>query len=88
MTDTQDSSSGTHRMSRHTLIMLIGCLVPLGILAVLWLAGVKMDYLFFGVLLLCPALHLFMMRGMQGKEKHPHGTASALSPAAEEDPSE
>ena len=51
-------------MSKHTAIMALCCLVPLGILAVLWAVGVSGSYLILGLLLLCPLLHVFMMRGM------------------------
>lgn len=50
-------------MSKHTLIMLLCCLIPLAILGVLWAIGVSASYLIFGVLLLCPLLHMLMMRG-------------------------
>ncbi len=50
-------------MSKHTLIMVLCCLIPLAILGVLWAIGVSESYLIFGVILLCPLLHIFMMRG-------------------------
>lgn len=55
---------GQKEMSRHTLIMALCCLMPLAILAVLWMIGVSGSYLVFGLILLCPLLHLLMMRGM------------------------
>ncbi len=51
-------------MSKHTAIMALCCLLPLAILAVLWAVGLSGSYLIFGVMLLCPLLHVFMMRGM------------------------
>lgn len=60
-------------MSKHTLIMVLCCLIPIMILAVLWVIGVSWSYLIFGVLLLCPLLHLLMMRGMRrGVGGHAH----------------
>ncbi|MFH1646921.1 MAG: DUF2933 domain-containing protein [Chloroflexota bacterium] len=59
-------------LSKHSLIMLLCCLVPLAIIAVLWAAGVSGRYLFLGVLLLCPLLHIVMMRGMHGGGEHDH----------------
>ena len=47
--------------------MVLCCLIPIAALAVLWAVGVSGSYLIFGVLLLCPLLHILMMRGM-GKE--------------------
>jgi len=51
-------------MSKHTLIMVLCCLIPLVTLGVLWAIGISGSYLIFGVILLCPLLHIFMMRGM------------------------
>ncbi len=60
-------------ISKHALIMVLCCLIPLGILAVLWTIGVSGSYLIFGVMLLCPLLHLLMMRGMgKGGGGHAH----------------
>lgn len=50
-------------MSKHTLIMVLGCLTPLVILGVLWATGISGSYLIFGVILLCPLLHILMMSG-------------------------
>ena len=49
---------------KHGLIMLLCCLVPIAVLAIMWAAGVSSNYLFFGVVLLCPILHLVMMTRM------------------------
>ncbi len=56
-------TEGTQRtgFSRHALIMLLCCLIPLGILAALWAIGVSNNYLLIGVLLLCPLMHVMMM---------------------------
>ena len=59
-------------MSKHTLIMVLCCLIPLAILGILWVAGVSGSYLIFGVLLLCPLLHIVMMRGMHKGGEHDH----------------
>lgn len=59
-------------MSRHSLIMMLCCLIPLAILGVLWVAGVSESYLLLGVLLLCPILHIAMMRGMPRDSGHNH----------------
>jgi len=57
-------------MSKHTLIMVLCCLIPLVILGVLWAIGISGSYLILGVILLCPLLHIFMMRGMhKGSEE-------------------
>ena len=58
--------------AKHLLIMLACCLIPLGLFgAVLFL---KVDLGSFGlvaIMLLCPLLHIFMMRGIG----HDHGQA-------------
>lgn len=48
---------------RHALIMALCCLIPVVAIAVLWAMGVPNNYLFLGVMLLCPLLHIVMMRG-------------------------
>ena len=48
---------------KHTLIMILCCLIPLAIFAVLWATGFSGNYLILAVALFCPLLHLLMMRG-------------------------
>ena len=50
-------------MNKHMLIMALCCLIPLAILGVLWELGVSGSYLILGVILLCPLLLIFIMRG-------------------------
>ena len=60
-------------ISKHALIMALCCLIPIMLLAVLWAIGVSWSYLIFGVVLLCPILHILMMRGMRrGGGGHAH----------------
>ncbi len=59
-------------MSKHTLIMVLCCLIPLVILGVLWAIGISGSYLILGVILLCPLLHIFMLRGMHKGGEHDH----------------
>ncbi|MBI4285387.1 MAG: DUF2933 domain-containing protein [Chloroflexi bacterium] len=59
-------------LGKHGLIMLLCCLIPLAILGVLWAVGVPGNYLVWGVLLLCPVLHIVMMRGMGKDGGHQH----------------
>ena len=59
-------------MSKHALIMVLCCLIPLALLAALWALGVSESYLAFGVILLCPILHIVMMRGMHSGGGHDH----------------
>ena len=59
--------------AKHLLIMLACCLIPLGLLgAVLFLNVDLGSFGLVAIMLLCPLLHVFMMRGMG----HDHGRAT------------
>jgi len=50
------------RKERHLFFMLLCCLIPIG--AILALMAVGLDGLaVYGLFLLCPLMHIFMMRG-------------------------
>ncbi|HEY4688575.1 MAG TPA: DUF2933 domain-containing protein [Anaerolineae bacterium] len=67
--------------TKHLLIMLACCLVPLAALAAITVFNIPANtMIYFGILLLCPLLHFAMMRNM-GHEHHGH---SAHSLAAHE----
>jgi len=52
---------------KHVLIMLACCLIPLVALAAIFVFKIPAtSVIYVGILLLCPALHLLMMRNMQG----------------------
>lgn len=54
----------------HIIKMLLCCLVPLALVAVLALSGVSLKgFGLLAIILLCPLLHLLMMRG----GRHGHG---------------
>lgn len=60
---------------KHLWLMVACCLIPLAGLAAIWLFRIPAsNVLYFGLILLCPMLHLLMMRGMLG---HNHGEADA-----------
>lgn len=63
---------------KHLLIMLACCLIPIaGLVAVSVFRVPFSNVLYFGMILLCPLLHLVMMRGMM-QHGH-HGDAQAVA---------
>lgn len=67
--------------SRHSLLMLICCLVPIGVLFALPFLGIGQSSLsFLAIILLCPLLHLIMMRRMHDHHQDV-GRASGLDKA-------
>ncbi len=60
--EVKSNKAGNHR---HTLMMMLGCLMPLLILGILWVVGVSQSILSFGIILLCPILHFIMMKNMK-----------------------
>ena len=67
--------SGNH----HLWLMLLCCLIPIAALGAIFLFGIPVSQvLLFGLVLLCPLLHLLMMIGAGG---HTHGETSTSSEA-------
>jgi hypothetical protein len=66
----QDTSHAQHQGCgggwRHMVMMMVCCLAPLGLVLLLKQSGYEgsANYL---VLLMCPLMHFFMMRGMGKK---------------------
>lgn len=54
----------------HSLAMILCCAIPLGLLVVLSYADSLGSWGYYGLLLLCPLMHVVMMRG------HGHHSAS------------
>ncbi|HLB71934.1 MAG: hypothetical protein OIN88_11810 [Candidatus Methanoperedens sp.] len=73
-----NTNEGFFSKHRHTLMMVLGCTLPLLLLGILWIAGVSQNILFFGIILLCPILHLIMMKNMK------HGTQNPESQIGED----
>lgn len=65
-------------MSRkHALLMVLGCVLPMAALAAIFLFQVQVSTLLLvAILLLCPLLHLFMMRDHVGQAPHYHQVGS------------
>ena len=64
--------------------MLACCLVPLALLAVVAVAGINLGGILpFAIVLLCPLMHVLMMRGMMGHDHTGHQAASDGGGASE-----
>lgn len=68
---TKNKHEGFFSKHKHTLMMVLGCIIPLLFLGILWVAGVSQNILFFGILLLCPIMHLLMMKNMKHGTQNP-----------------
>jgi hypothetical protein len=72
----------------HWILMLLCCLIPLaGIAAIVLFRVPTSNVLYFGLVLMCPLLHLVMM----GSMRHDHGSSSTahvhrLGPGADGGP--
>lgn len=66
---------------KHLLLMAFGCIVPIVALAAIFLFQIQISIvLLLGLLLLCPAIHVWMMRGHIGHSAHvPERTDSPAS---------
>jgi nitrate reductase NapE component len=68
-THSDHTSYDKKQKRKHTWIMLICCLSPLLGIVALSSFGIIGSWGFFALILLCPVLHLFMMRVMYREDK-------------------
>ncbi len=76
-TNNPNKNKGIFSKHKHALMMALCCLIPLVLLGILWIAGVSQNILSFGIILLCPVMHLLMMKNMK------HGTQNPESEVVE-----
>ena len=71
-------SEQKNKMSKkHLILMVLGCVVPMGVFFVLFALGIPLNKLFFfALILLCPLSHIFMMRGMKHHGHDDHASES------------
>ena len=61
---------------KHALIMVACCLVPIVALAAIFLFKIPVSsVIYFGIVLLCPVLHLLMMGNMMKHDDSAHSHA-------------
>ncbi|MHB1413799.1 MAG: DUF2933 domain-containing protein [Chloroflexota bacterium] len=61
-------------ISRHALLMILCCAIPLALIAAVTVLQIDLGTVgYWAILLLCPLMHLFMMRGMHGHGDHQAG---------------
>ena len=67
-----DISNTKQNSSKHTLLMVLTCIIPFLLLfGVVKYFGFSANYLWFGAILLCIGMHIWMMK--KHKEDHQHG---------------
>ena len=59
-------------LQNHSLAMILCCAIPLALIVILSLTGTLGSWGFYAVMLLCPLLHIVMMRGMRGHGPSAH----------------
>jgi hypothetical protein len=68
--------------TRHATIMLLCCLIPLAALFLISAFAIPLSTIATGaIVLLCPLLHILMMRGMRGHQSQ--GQSSCHGPQAQ-----
>jgi ABC-type transport system involved in cytochrome bd biosynthesis fused ATPase/permease subunit len=67
-------------IKKHLVLMILCCLIPLAVLAAIFIFNVPLSTtLLVLVVLLCPLSHIFMMFLMRPGEDHHHGHQPGLT---------
>ena len=77
-------------LSRHALLMIACCVIPLALIVAVSVFRIDLGGAgYWAILLLCPLMHLFMMRGMhnhgEGASRHVHGETAPTVPLPQPD---
>jgi hypothetical protein len=63
--------------NKHLVLMILGCMIPMGLFFVLFALGIPLNkVLLFALILLCPLSHIIMMRGMMHHGHDSHASES------------
>jgi hypothetical protein len=67
-------------LKNHSVAMILCCAIPLGLFAILSLTGKLGSWGYLALILLCPALHILMMRGYMssGHDAMDHAPPSGM----------
>lgn len=75
-----------HTGKHHLWLMLLCCLIPIVALGAIFVFNIPVNtVLIVGILLLCPVLHLWMMKGMMGHTHNQQHNIPADNPATPSD---
>ena len=57
------------KTDKHSWMIILCCAIPVVLIAAIYFFGISNKYLFWLALVLCPVMHLVMMKYMHGDKK-------------------